>query len=36
MQQRVVAADAVMAVPGPLAVIAAVIGNGLEWYNFML
>jgi len=36
MQQRVVAADAVMAVPGPLAVLAAVIGNGLEWYNFML
>ena len=36
MQQRVVAVDAVMAAPGPLAVLAAVIGNGLEWYNFML
>jgi len=36
MHQRVVAATAVLAAPGPLAVIAAVIGNGLEWYNFML
>ena len=36
MQQRVVAAEAVLAAPGPLAVIAAVIGNGLEWYNFMI
>jgi len=36
MQQRVVTVDAEMAAPGPLAVLAAVIGNGLEWYNFML
>jgi MHS family proline/betaine transporter-like MFS transporter len=36
MQRRVAVAAAVMAVPGPIAVLAAVIGNGLEWYNFML
>jgi MHS family proline/betaine transporter-like MFS transporter len=36
MQQRVTVAASAMAVPGPLAVFAAVIGNGLEWYNFML
>ena len=36
MQQRAATAAAAITAPGPLAVIAAVIGNGLEWYNFML
>ena len=35
MQQQV-ALGGTIAVTGPRAVIAAVIGNGLEWYNFML
>jgi MHS family proline/betaine transporter-like MFS transporter len=36
MQQRVVFGDGAIAITGPRAVIAAVAGNGLEWYNFML
>src|ERR1700733_11807488 len=36
MQQRVVVGDGAISITGPRAVIAAVIGNGLEWYNFML
>ncbi len=36
MQQRAATAAAASAAPGPLAVIAAVIGNGLEWYASML
>jgi MFS transporter, MHS family, proline/betaine transporter len=35
VQQRV-AVGGTISVTGPRAVIAAVIGNGLEWYNFML
>jgi MHS family proline/betaine transporter-like MFS transporter len=35
MQQRAVAAVEVTTPPAPLAVLAAAIGNGLEWYNFM-
>ena len=36
MQKRVAIAEGLMTVRGPAAVAAAVIGNGLEWYNFML
>ena len=35
MQQQVAVGGAI-SITGPRAVIAAVIGNGLEWYNFML
>ena len=35
MQQQVTVGGTISAT-GPRAVIAAVIGNGLEWYNFML
>jgi MHS family proline/betaine transporter-like MFS transporter len=34
--QQQVAAGGTLAITGPRAVIAAVVGNGLEWYNFML
>jgi MFS family permease len=36
MQQRVAVGAGSIAITGPRAVAAAVIGNGLEWYNFML
>jgi MHS family proline/betaine transporter-like MFS transporter len=36
MQKRAAITEGVMTVRGPLAVAAAVVGNGLEWYNFML
>lgn len=36
MQQRAAVTQSGMGVPGPVAVLAAVIGNGLEWYDFML
>ncbi len=36
MQQQVAIGGGPIAITGPRAVAAAVIGNGLEWYNFML
>ena len=36
MQQQVAIRGGPIAITGPRAVAAAVIGNGLEWYNFML
>jgi len=36
MQQQVAIGNGSIASTGPRAVIAAVVGNGLEWYNFML
>lgn len=36
MQQKVAIGAQTIAIAGPRAVAAAVIGNGLEWYNFML
>jgi MFS transporter, MHS family, proline/betaine transporter len=36
MQPRQAITEEVVAVPGLVAVAAAVIGNGLEWYNFVL
>jgi MFS transporter, MHS family, proline/betaine transporter len=36
MQQRAAVATRAIAASGPIAVLTAVIGNGLEWYNFML
>ena len=36
MQRQVAIRGGPIAITGPRAVAAAVIGNGLEWYNFML
>jgi MHS family proline/betaine transporter-like MFS transporter len=36
MQERAVTAAVPFAVPGTMAVLAAIVGNGLEWYNFMI
>jgi MHS family proline/betaine transporter-like MFS transporter len=36
MQQQATVGAGTIAITGPRAVAAAVIGNGLEWYNFML
>jgi MHS family proline/betaine transporter-like MFS transporter len=36
MQKRAAIAEGIVTTRGPIAVAAAVIGNGLEWYNFML
>jgi MHS family proline/betaine transporter-like MFS transporter len=36
MQQQVAVGAGSIAITGPRAVAAAVVGNGLEWYNFML